>query len=122
MDTSLIDRLALDGEPIATNEPQACAKRRERFVRMPLPWISLAARLPGRVCQVAIALWYLTGVKRVTTVKLSANLCRQFGVDRHAVRRALQQLESAHLVSVVRKPGQLPLVTVLPVLFGEDIQ
>lgn len=88
--------------------------RSEYFVRVPLPWIQAAGRLPGKACQVGNALYFLSGVGRSCDVRLTQTLCDTFGVDRFAMYRALRQLEAARLVRVQRKRGRLPIVTLLP--------
>ena len=70
--------------------------------------------LVGSGFKVAIALWFLSGLNRqARTVKLSGKVLREMGVGRHAGYRGLDSLEKAGLVSVERRPGQSPLVTLL---------
>ena len=90
--------------------------RGQRFLKGPIPWvwITRAADLPGRALHTAMALWFLSGVTRSETVKLSGRLLTELGVDRHAKYRALTALEGAGLVRVTRLPGQNPVVTLLP--------
>jgi len=90
--------------------------RGQRFLKGPIPWpwLMRAAELPGRALHTAVALWFLSGVTRSETVKLSSRSLTELGVDRHAKYRALAALERAGLVRVTRLPGQNPLVTLLP--------
>jgi hypothetical protein len=93
-------------------------KSGEHFLRGPIPmdWLCAAARAAGRGSgfQVAIALWYLSGLNRQSkTVNLKGSILREMGVDRHAGYRGLAALERAGLVSVERHSGQLPVVTLL---------
>jgi hypothetical protein len=95
-------------------------KKGRRFLRGPIPmdWINAAARASGRGSgfQVAIALWYLSGLNReARTIKLRSSVLRSMGVDRHAGYRGLRALEHANLVQVVRHPGQCPMVTLFDV-------
>jgi|RhiMetdeSRZDD1v2_1073273.scaffolds.fasta_scaffold814160_3 hypothetical protein len=80
---------------------------------VPLMWLLTAARLPGRALHVAIALWYAAQVSREPSVHLSNTLCERFGLDRNAKYRGLDLLEATGLVSVERKRGRSPTVTIL---------
>ena len=85
------------------------------FIKGPIPlgWITKAASVEGKTLHVAIALWFLAGLKRSRQVALSQSTLRLFGVSRQASYRALSRLESAGLVSVDRHPGRNPIVTIL---------
>lgn len=85
-----------------------------RFLRGPVAWDWLAAcaRIPGRALHVAIALAFESGLKKRMTVKLSPSHLRELGVDADASRRALLRMETEGLVSVERRPGQAPVVTI----------
>jgi hypothetical protein len=78
-----------------------------------------AAELPGRALHTAVALWFLSGVTRSETVKLSGRPLTELGVDRHSKYRALRQLENAGLVRVTRMSGQNPTVTLLDTMGGK---
>lgn len=80
---------------------------------VPLDWLSSAARLPGRSLHAGIALWHATAVARSATVPLSNLAGIRFGLDRNAKYRALAWLEEAGLVSVERKLGRAPMVTIV---------
>ena len=83
-----------------------------------MDWICAAARATGHGSgfKVAIALWYLSGLNRQSkTVKLSGSALRDMGVERHAGYRGLTALEQAGLVSVERRAGQSPIVSILGV-------
>jgi len=87
----------------------------KKFIKGPIPfdWITKAARAKGKTLHVAIALWFLVGVKRSRQVALSQSTLKRFGVGRQASYRALLRLEDAGLVSVYRHPGRNPIVTIL---------
>ena len=87
----------------------------EKFLKGPIPWawLAKAAHQSGKALHVAIALWFLAGVKRKRTVALSGAVLRTLGVNRHSGYRGLAALEQAGLVSVERHPGRNPLVTIL---------
>ena len=119
-----LDSLALPPRPIAADVGKAPRhKGKERFLKGPIPWdwLCTAAAATGRGCglQVALALWHLSGLHYgARTVKLSSKVLRELNVARHAGYRGLGALEDANLVSVVRKPGQQPVVTILPAAEG----
>jgi hypothetical protein len=85
------------------------------FIKGPLPlrWIQAAARLPGRTLQVALALWYLAGLKKTSTVRLTSKPLVEMGVSRDAKYDGLARLEEAGLIAVQRQLGQAPLVSLL---------
>lgn len=85
-----------------------------RFIKGPIPleWVERAARLPGRSLHVALALWYLAGLKRSMTVSVSNRALESFGIDRFAKRRALDWMEKAGLVRVEKVNGRSPTVTI----------
>ena len=100
-------------QPASTRPPRHRAG--EKFLKGPIPWswLAAAAHQPGKALQVAIVLWFLSGVKRARTIALSGAVLRGIGVNRHAGYRALAALEEAGLVSVVRHPGRNPVVTLM---------
>ena len=85
------------------------------FLRGPIPldWLSRAAALPGRSLHVAIAIWFMAGLKKTRNVPVSNITGLQFGLDRNAKYRALEWLESANLITVERRTGRAPIVTIL---------
>ena len=88
--------------------------RPSRFLRpIPIVWIAAAAKLPGRSLHAGIALWCAARMARSTTVSLSNVSGLHFGLDRNAKYRALQWLEGAGLITVERKLGRAPIVTLL---------
>lgn len=92
-------------------------KAGEKFLRGPIPlnWVSIAARLPGKSLHVGIAIWFTASLAKSATVPLSNIASLTFGLDRNAKYRALQWLEEAGLIAVERKLGRSPLVTLLEV-------
>ena len=81
---------------------------------MPLPWLEIAARLPGKSLHAGVALWYAAGLTRSASVPMSNIAGLRFGLDRNAKYRALNWLEGAGLIRVERKLGRAPVVTILP--------
>ncbi len=87
----------------------------EAFLKGPIPllWLEQAAQLPGKSLHAAVALWYVAGLARSRSVALSNRSGRRFGLDRNAKYRALGWLEEARLITVERRPGSSPRVTLL---------
>jgi len=86
------------------------------YVRtIPLPWAMKMTALPGKSAAVGILLWYLSGVSKNMTVKLSGVQLKRFGIQRSAGGRALKWLEAAGLVKVMRSGNKSPRVTILEV-------
>ena len=90
-------------------------KKGDRFLCGPIPlnWLSRAAALPGRSLHVAIVVWFMAGLKKTNVVSISNVISLQFGLDRNAKYRALEWLESANLITVERRAGRAPIVTIL---------
>ena len=90
----------------------------ERFLKGPIPfdWLAKAAQQPGHALHVGIALWYVAGMKKHATVKLSSKLLAEMGVGRHAKYSGLEALERAGLVRVIaRCRGCSPTVEIAKV-------
>jgi hypothetical protein len=88
----------------------------EAFLKGPIPmaWLALAARLPGRALHTGLVLWYWAGITKRRVVAPSLSRAeREFGVSRTALARGLAALEHADLVSVDRRAGRKPVVTLL---------
>jgi hypothetical protein len=80
---------------------------------IPLDWLTKAAGLPGRSLQVALALCSALAATGSRCVPLSNVNAHRFGLDRNAKYRGLACLEEAGLVTVKRKLGRAPLVTIV---------
>ncbi len=91
--------------------------RSDKFLKGPVPWawIEKAASLSGSALAVGLALWRLAGAVKSKTVRLANSETEALGVGRSAKSRALVELEQAGLVSVERRSGCLPRVTILDV-------
>lgn len=75
--------------------------------------VSQSARLPGKSMQVAFALLYLAGLRRSKTFKLTGEALKLLGVSSKAASKALSNLEASGLISVQRRRGARPVVTLL---------
>ena len=115
------DRLRLNRDPakrLPTSQRRIPrASKGQRFLRGPIPldWLSAAAGLPGKSLHVGIALWLEAGLRNAAVVPLSNLTGRYFGLDRNAKYRGLDWLEQAGLISVERKLGRAPMVTLYAV-------
>lgn len=92
-------------------------KRGELYLGGPIPWawIRLAAGLPGQALAVGLALWLKARLAKSAEVGFSLSRSEELvGVKRDAASRGLDALERAGLISVVRGPGRMPRVTILP--------
>lgn len=76
-------------------------------------WLSTAARLPGKSLNVAVALWVLSVLQKSRVIALSNVASARFGLDRNSKYRGLAWLEQAGLVTIRRKLGRAPVVTLL---------
>ena len=90
------------------------------FVRGPIPlaWLNAAAKLPGKTLNVGLAIWWLAGMSKNTSFKITGKALDQLGVSRDATSDALKRLEDNGLILVKRSPGQRPTVQILPVAQG----
>ena len=90
------------------------------FLKGPIPmaWLNVAAKLPGRTLNVGIAIWWLAGMSKTTAFKITGKALHQLGVSRDATSDALKRLEENGLILVKRSPGQRPTVEILPVAIG----
>jgi hypothetical protein len=116
-----IDRLkrpagAVNRQPAPSRKKLPRHRGGEQFLCGPIPcdWLARAARLPGKALAVGVALWFKAGLsKRNAMVRLTGKLMEQFGIGRYAQYRGLKALEAAGLVSVERRRGCAPMVTIL---------
>ena len=80
---------------------------------IPLPWLIIAAQLPGKTFVVGIVIWFRCGLCKSSTITLPSTVLSLFGVDRNAKRRAIDLLEKASLITVDRRLGKNPIITIL---------
>jgi len=105
------------GQFAPLDQPKADA-----FIKGPLPlsWMTKAAQLPGKTLQVALALWYLSGLQKTQTVRLASKTLEKFGVSRDAKYQALERLALLGLIQVRKSQGKAPMVTLLVVDVQRD--
>jgi len=93
-----------------------CRQQHKQFLKGPIPliWLATAAGLPGKALAVAVALRYRAGLeKSMDGLAVTPRLLLRFGVSRFAGYRGLASLERAGLVSVERRDGRCPRVTII---------
>ena len=88
-----------------------------KFLKGPIPldWLATAVKLRDRpALVVGLALWFQSGLRRSPTVTLPRIVSEAFGLGRQSQYKGLKALEAAGLVSIMRRPGCKPVVTLLP--------
>jgi hypothetical protein len=96
--------------------PESETKSTHRPLYGPIPWAWWfpASRLPGKALQVASVCWLLAGWGRSAEFILEPpGDWLEFGLSSSSAHRGLVSLERAGLVSVARRPGRSPLVSIL---------
>ena len=113
-----------ESSPLLSNESNAAESRLKastrspkaaHFIRGPIPldWMETAIPLGRKATQVALAIWYAHGFNRDDPViKLTRTKLKRFDVTTETARTILHKFEAAGLVSVDRKQGRSPLVTI----------
>ena len=106
-----------DGEVVDQKPDLPHKKSGIKFLKGPIPWrwLTKVANLSGKTLHVGIALKLLVGLKKTNVVKMQSARLVELGVSRQCYSRALKELEDARLITVDRKPGQTPWVTILDV-------
>lgn len=89
---------------------------------MPLEWATTACKLHGKAIHVALAIWLLSSLSKSQSIRLAQKQLETFGVSRYSAYRALRQLERAGLITVERKNGRAPRVTIADRLFSPNCQ
>ena len=85
----------------------------DRFVRtIPYDWLHRCNRLSGKTTTVALALWFLAGVRKNMSFRLTAEAVNLAGCSRGTLYHGLVALEAAGLISVQRRTGARPLITI----------
>lgn len=102
-----------DSRPGATKG--ICRPTRDGTLRGPIPiaWLQKASRLPGKSLHAGLALWIAAARMKTPIVHLSNVDGMRLGCSRNQKYRALDWLESAGLVSVQRRTGCSPIVTLI---------
>ncbi len=125
MDKIDITAISLNNRKIVAKKTAAKAKnyapkhkKGELFLCGPIPWnwLTFASNATGKgsALQVALGIWFLSGLNhKAATIKLTRKTLKQLGVERNAGYRGLRVLEESGLITVIRKPGSSPIVTIV---------
>ena len=89
----------------------------ERFLQgpIPMPWLSVAAALPGKSLHLALAIWMVARLEDSQTgLRLNARVLGELSLGRWSLLRALRHLEGAELIGVSRGAGRKAVIAILP--------
>ena len=100
------------------------SKRRGEFLKGPVPiaWVERACALGGKAAALAWALRFKAGMSSNRPIPATPRLLERFGMSSRSAYRALASLESAGLITVQRRRGASPLVTVLDVADDTEVE
>jgi hypothetical protein len=89
-------------------------QRKDVFVKVPLWWIEQATQAT-RSPQAFVCIWllHLAWQEKSMTFPLPNDRLAKRGADRQVKRRALANLERAGLITVKRRDGKTPVVTLV---------
>lgn len=115
-DFRIRDRTILSAGAPASRKP----KRRRRttglgYLAGPIPtsWLNAAGQLPGKALHVGLAVWMASRVTKTNRFKLGRKWYAGYDVGPRALRTALRRLQGAGLIRLEKRPGSLPIVTLL---------
>jgi hypothetical protein len=98
-------------DQIRVGTPPKIAKRREHFIMVPFGWLERLDGASGKAYALALHLLYLDWKAKGAPIKLANSMLKIDGVSRASKWRALVRLESRGLISIERRPGKSPLIT-----------
>jgi hypothetical protein len=90
-------------------------RREEKFIKGPIPH-TLITRAFGQSCSAGatyLAIWQRAGMRKRPEVSMPYTVTREWGLADRSVRRALVLLKEARLITIRRRPGNSPVVTLL---------
>jgi len=111
-----INALRLDPGSLSGGPTRVFKRQRHgSFLKGPIPlaWLKAAASLPGQALHVAIVIWWLHGLNRSYSVRLTRTALGDFSVERLSAYRGLKALEKLGLIAVERHRGRCPIITIL---------
>lgn len=93
-------------------------KKGELFLQGPIPWnwIAKASQVNGKgsTLKLVMAIWFHSGLSgHSAVIKITRRTLNDLGLERNSVYRAIKTLEKAKLISVLRKKGARPSITIL---------
>lgn len=107
------ERLRLRNAPAASPTPSPARAKRVEHIHVPIPWFKALAGTSVGAHRLALYLLHRKFRRHTQTIRLPNGDLAGCGVNRHAKRRALRELELAGLVVVEGRVGKSPLVTLL---------
>lgn len=104
-------------DPEVYGKKKTAARRKKvygKFLRGPIPleWLRVAGKSRASLA-VGVGLWYIAGLVKSETFKVSPARMRELGVERKLLYTGLRQLEAVGLVEADRQPGSSAVVTIL---------
>ena len=93
------------------------------FIWGPLPyaWFEAACLHGGKSANVALAIWYVRGVRRTKSdLPITPRQLAKFHVTSRRASNLLERFEKAGLISVERRSGRSPRVCILDVPTQQD--
>ncbi|MGO9607344.1 MAG: hypothetical protein ACLQAT_28785 [Candidatus Binataceae bacterium] len=115
MDRIDVEELRISDEKMEPLKQKAPRHWLVPYIRtIPLEWKMRADRLPGKAGVVSDRLWYRAGISRsLESISFSLSKLKEWGVSYKTAAKGLAALEKAGLVSVERRAGNSPRVTIL---------
>jgi hypothetical protein len=90
------------------------ATRGKQFVRGPIPmaWLEIATKVPGKAMNVALLLWFRRGFNPASTepITVTPTLLARFGLSPKAGAAAVRRLMKAGLITAEFGRGRCPRV------------
>lgn len=88
-------------------------KPRQKFVRGPIPlnWLHAALKLGDKSGHLAWVLWFLAGITGKNPIRVTSALCKEFHISPRTTARLLERFAKAGLLSLDRRRGRGPDVT-----------
>ena len=105
--------IAADVAILKLSERETGSNHRPLYGPIPWAWLLPALRLSSPALQVAMACWLSAGWERSAEFELALGDWAGFGLTRFSASRGLDELERAGLVSVARRLGRSPVVSIL---------
>ncbi len=94
----------------------------ELFLRGPIPlvWLATASELRGKALAVGLVIWFVRGLTAKSSMTIKSSAWAKFNLSRFTIYRGLKELESAGLVTVERRRGRCPVVTIRSARRNDD--
>jgi hypothetical protein len=107
-----IEKLRLSPDQVSKPTPRKILKRREHFIRVPFSWLERLKGGGGQVYALALHLLYLHWHHKGQPFTLPNGMLKIDGIGRTVKWRALVELERRGLVTIRRRPGKSPRISI----------